>query len=109
MHARRHEHHRLLEPQGPCLLGEQHLIKQLLVLIQLVLVVVGRDGQQVQVPALGALGEDLLVEIEVIVQDEVVERQHVLAVVGVSIRVAEREVYLLRLVLEGVVEYALQL
>lgn len=108
MHSRSDQYHWLFEPLRPAFLREDEFVEEFLLLVLLVGLVMRRNGQQMHIPAFWTLGEDLLVEVELIVAVVLVEGVEVFYVFGVGVGVDEGELYLVRLVLEVEVEGALE-
>ena len=71
--------------------------------------VVGSDGDEVDIAILWTLDEHFFVKVEIVVVDVLVEGVHVAQIVGVGEGVAESEVNLLVLFPELVVEDAFEL
>ena len=67
------------------------------------------NGEQMDIPALGTLGEHLLVEVELIVAVKLIQRIEIFYILRVSVGIDEREFHFVRLVLELKVESTLQL
>ena len=109
MHPGRYEYHWLLEPLRPAFLREQLLIKQLLILAILVHLIMRGDGQQMHIPILWTLHQDLLIEVKLLSAVVLIKRVQVSDVLGIGVRIGEGELYLMALVFEEKLKGALEL
>ena len=108
MHSSRYENNWLLESKGSGLFREELIIEKLLILVEFVLVVVGGDGEEVNLSFLRTEDEDFLVEVELVAEEEVVEGVKVLQVFGVGEGISEGEEDGFLLISELILENTLQ-
>lgn len=92
---------------GSALFGKQGFVEYCFVFFGGL--IVGGDGEQVNVPLFGAVGEDFLMEVKLLMTVVFVETVQIFAVSGVTVGEGEGELYFVGLVFEQELKNHLQL